>query len=177
MPTVEQRYQAATAYVRRAIAAVEDRGVVFAVDPVTGLVEWYAGKVKTEQPRSDLARIDARWLRAARDDERAQIARDAELLADRVQENLPGAPQDRVRTNLYAGETPTSQPATSYYGEAVSQAGDAWDWLKQRASGAADSASTVGKVLLAGGGIVLGWKVFDYLRDRQRREQMRAAAT
>ncbi|MCU1282403.1 MAG: hypothetical protein JWM53_5949 [bacterium] len=177
MPTVEERFHAATAYVRRAIAAVEDKGVVYAIDPVTGFVEWYAGKVKTAQPRNDLARIEARWLRATGDDERTQIARDAELLADRVEENLPGAPQDRIRTNLYAAETPKSTPATSYYGEVANQTDEVWDWVKQRASGAADGVSTVAKALLAGGGIILGWKVFDYLRERQRREQVRAGAT
>lgn len=177
MPTVGERFEAATAYVRRAIASVEDRGVVYAVDPVTGFVEWYAGKVKTAQPRDDLARVEARWLRATRNDERAQIARDAELLADRVEENLPGAPQNRTRTNLYPFETPRSTPATTYYGEATNQAADVWDWVKQRASGAADGAFTVGKALLAGGGMLLGWKALDYLRERHRREQVRAAAT
>jgi hypothetical protein len=168
MPTVEERYQAATAYVRRAIAAVEDRSVVYAVDPVTGLVEWYAGKVKTEQPRMDLVHIEARWLRATRDDERSQIARDVELLADRVEENLPGAPQDRARTNLYAGETPTATPPTTYYGEAANQAAESWGWVKETAGGAAGGALSVGQSLLIGGGVVLGWKLFDYLRERER---------
>src|SRR4051794_26038707 len=168
MPTVEERYRAATAYVRKAIAAVEDRGVVYAVDPVTGFVEWYAGKVKTGQPRADLARIESRWLRATRDDERSQIARDAELLADRVEENVPGAPRDWVRTNLYPGETPTVTPPTTYYGEAANQAGEVWGWVKDKASGAADGASSIATSLLIGGGIALGWKVFDYLRERER---------
>jgi hypothetical protein len=175
MPTVEERYRAATAYVRRAIVAVEDRGVVYAIDPVTGFVEWYAGNVKTGQPRADLARIEARWLRATRDDERAQIARDAELLADRVEENVPGAPQDRLRTNLYSGETPTAAPPTTYYGEAASQAGEVWGWVKDTASSAAEGAASVGKSLLIGGGVVLGWKLFDYLRERER-DRVRSAS-
>jgi hypothetical protein len=168
MPTVEERYRAATAYVRRAIAAVEDRGIVYAIDPVTGFVEWYAGTVKTGQPRADLARIEARWLRATRDDERAQIARDAELLADRVEENVPGAPQDRLRSNLFPGETATATPPTTYYGEAATQAGEVWGWVKDKASGAAEGASSIAKSLLIGGGVVLSWKLFDYLRERER---------
>jgi hypothetical protein len=174
MPTVEERYQAATAYVRRAIAAVEDRGVAYVIDPVTGFVEWYAGKIKTDVPRAELARIEARWLRAIRDDERGQIARDAELLADRVEENLPGAPQNRERTNLYAGERPTGTAPTSYYGEVADQTREMWDSLKDAANRAADAASGLEKMLLLGGGVVLGWKVLDYMRERQR-EQLRSA--
>ncbi|HEY2746780.1 MAG TPA: hypothetical protein VGL86_19260, partial [Polyangia bacterium] len=79
MPTVEQRFQAATAYVHRAITVIEDRSFGYVIDPITGLVEWYAGRTKTEVPRAELARIEGRWLRATRDGERAQIARDAEL--------------------------------------------------------------------------------------------------
>src|SRR5690348_3881120 len=101
MPTVEDRYATTTAYVRRAIAVVMDQGVGYSMDPITGLVEWYAGQTKTETARNELARIQARWLRATTDEERGAIAREAELLADRVEENLPGAPQDRQRTNLY----------------------------------------------------------------------------
>jgi hypothetical protein len=175
MPTVEERFRAATAYVRKAIAAVEDRGVVYALDPVTGFVEWYAGKVKTGQPRADLARIEARWLRATRDDERSQIARDAELLADRVEENIPGAPQEWLRTNLYSGETPTATPPTTYYGEAADQAGEVWGWVKDKASGAAEGVSAVAKSLLIGGGVVLGWKLFGYLRERERGRERQAA--
>ena len=169
MPTVEERYATATAYVRRAIAAVEDHGIRYAVDPVTGLVEWYAGSVKTDLPRAELERIAARWLRATRDDDRSQIARDAELLADRVEESLPGAPQDRPRTNLYPGEAARGTPSSSYYGEAADQAGETWGWVKDRASSAAAGASGIGNLLLVGGGVVVGWKLFDYLRERDRR--------
>jgi sugar phosphate isomerase/epimerase len=122
MATVEERYMAATAYVRRAVDVVEERGITYLIDPVTGIVEWYAGKTKTQQPRNELTRIEARWLRTATDTDRAAVARDAELLADRVQESLPGAPQDRVRTNLYEGETPKGTPATSYAQEVAMQA-------------------------------------------------------
>jgi hypothetical protein len=175
MPTVEQRYTAATAYVRRAVATVEDRGVGYAVDPITGIVEWYAGKTKTEPARNELTHIEARWLRATHDIDRARVARDAELLADHVQESLPGAPQDRQRTNLYKGEVPTGTPATSYYEEAASQAGEYWDWATSKAQSLADDVKSVGTWLLLGGGVVLGWKVVDLLRERQHTAEARAA--
>src|SRR5437899_98659 len=114
MPTVDDRYRAATGYVRRAVETVEKRGVGFAEDPITGMIEWYSGRTKTETPRNELARVEARWLRATNDKDRVTVARDAELLADRVQESLPGAPQDRVRTNLFKGEVQTSTLETSY---------------------------------------------------------------
>ena len=53
MATAEERYAAATAYVRRAVSTVEARGIAYAIDPVTGLVEWYAGRTKTEAPRNE----------------------------------------------------------------------------------------------------------------------------
>src|SRR5262249_31297161 len=156
-----------TAYVRRAIDVVEKRGVAYTVDPITGLIEWYAGKTKTQQPRNELTRIEARWLRATSDGERSGIAREAELLADRVEESLPGAPQDRPRTNLYKGEVPKGTPATTYQQEVDRQRGEVWDWLKDTATRGADGASSIGKWLLLGGGVVLGWKALDYLRERE----------
>src|SRR5437588_8248349 len=104
MANIEQRYEAATAYVRKAVAVVEQGNN--AEDPITAGIEWYAARTKTEPVRSELARIEARWLRATSEFDRARVARDAELLADRTQESLPGAPQNRVRTNLAAGEQP-----------------------------------------------------------------------
>jgi hypothetical protein len=172
MATVEERYATATAYVRRAIATVEDRGVGYIVDPTTGIIEWYAGRTKTAQPRNELARIEARWLRATNGGERAAVARDAELLADRVEENLPGAPQDRQRTNLYPGETPKGTPATTYADEVRGELGRGWGWVKTRLS---DGASNVGTWLLVGGGVVLSWKALDYLRERERQRALRAA--
>lgn len=96
------------------------------------------------------------------------IARDAELLADRVEENLPGALQDRVRTNLLPGEAPTFTPPTTYYGEVAAQSRESWAWLKDKANVAADGAISAGKLHLVGGGVALGWKHIDYLRDRER---------
>src|SRR5579863_5726409 len=129
MATVEDRYRPATDYVRRAISVVEAAGVAYSTNPVTGAIEWYAGRTKTAEPRAELDDVDARWLRATSDAQRAAIAREAELLADRVEENLPGAPQDRARTNLFAGEVATGTPPTSYSQEVTAEARNDWDWL------------------------------------------------
>src|SRR5579863_673542 len=126
MATVEDRYRPATDYVRRAISVVEAAGVAYTTNPVTGAIEWYAGRTKTAEPRAELDQIDARWLRATSDAQRAGIAREAELLADRVEENLPAAPQDRTRTNLYAGEVAQGTPATSYAQALDAEASDDW---------------------------------------------------
>lgn len=168
MPTVQERYTAATSYVRRAIADVADRGVLFALDPITGFIEWYAGRAKVEEPQHELERIEARWLRATTDDARATIAHEAELLADRIEENLPGAPQDRPRTNLYADEIQRSTAATGYQQEFDRQATDVWNGLATRAKESGHAASGIGKWLLAGGAAVLGWKAFRYVQERER---------
>src|SRR6185437_16235268 len=117
---------------------------------------------------NELEQIEARWLRATSEVERGAVAREAELLADRIEENLPGAPQDRPRTNLYPGETPTGTPSTSY----ADEIGRRWDWVKARFG---DGASNIGTWLLVGGGVVLGWKALDYLRERERQRALRAA--
>ena len=175
MATVEDRYNAATDYVRHAIAVVEAAGIGYVVDPVTGAIEWYAARTKTAEPRNELARLDARWLRAASDVQRAALAREAELLADRVEESLPGAPQDRARTNLYAGEVPHGTPATTYGQEVESQAGEVWQWAEDKATSARGAASSVGKWILVAGGGFLGWKALDYLATRERARLQRAA--
>ena len=169
MATIKDRYTAATEYVRRAITAVESKPLAYAIDPVTGLIEWYAGRTKTEPARNELMRIEARWMRATSEIERARIARDAELLADRVQETLPGAPQDRKRTNLYAGEHQTSTPATSYYGEVADEAVELGSYAKGFAGSALDGIASVGKWLLLGGGVLLALKTVEYLRERERK--------
>lgn len=177
MATVEDRYKAATDYVRHAIAVVEAGGIGYAVDPVTGAVEWYAARTKTAEPRDELAHLDARWLRAASDVQRAALAREAELLADRVEENLPGAPQDRARTNLYAGEVPHGTPATTYGQEVDAQAGEVWQWAKDKATFAKDAASSAGKWILVAGAGFLGWKALDFLAARERAHLQRAASS
>jgi len=169
MPTIAERYETATAYVRRAISTVENRPFAYVVDPVTGAIEWYAGRIKTGSARSDLERIESRWLRASSDIERARIARDAELLADRVQETLPGAPQDRKRTNLYPGEVQTLTPATSYYGAVEDQAREVAHSGQMLAGAALEGLASVGKWLLVGGSVLLAIKAIGYLRERERR--------
>jgi hypothetical protein len=169
MSSTEERYKAATAYVRRAVEIVEALPIAYHADAVTGAIEWYAGKQKTAPARDELARLEARWLRASTDDERTKIARDAELLADRVEEGLPGAPQDRQRTNLFKGETPKGTPMTSYADEVDRQAALEWGWIKSKAEAIADEASTIGKWLLIGGGLLLGFKAIDLVSDYKRR--------
>jgi hypothetical protein len=72
MATVEYRYEVATAYVTRAVARVE------AAPALVNLVDRYAARLKTASVRDALAQIQARWLRASSDADRAVVARDAE---------------------------------------------------------------------------------------------------
>jgi hypothetical protein len=168
MPTVQERYQAATDYVRKAVATVETQNVGYTLDPVTGIAEWYAGRTKTAPVRDELSRIEDRWKKAS-GDERAKIASDAEGLADRTQESLPGAPQDRKRTNLYKGEKPTATAATSYEKEVGKQAGDVAHWASDKAGGLLDGITGISKWLLVGGAVFTGWKLIDYLGKREGR--------
>ena len=172
MATVADRYKAATDYVHRAITVVESVNIGYAIDPVTGLVEWYAGRTKTAPARAELERIEARWQRATSDNLRAVLARDAELLADHVEESLPGAPQDRPRTNLFVGEIIKAAPPTRYAAELSAQARQEWSDAADKAKAGAG----VGKWLLAGAGVALGWKALDVFRRRERRDQLRAAS-
>lgn len=167
MATVEERYEAATAYVRQAIRIVETGPTVF--DPFAAVIEAYAAGVKTDPIRNELSRIDARWMRAANDIDRAGVARDAELLADRAQESLPGAPQNRKRTNLFPGEEQKATPPTSFDDELRHEAREKWSWLKTTASDTAEGVGRFGKWLIVGGGVLLGLQVVDYFKRRERR--------
>lgn len=170
MATVEQRYSDAVAYVERAIATVEKQSSSW--NPITLAIESYAGKTKTEPVRNELRHIQDRWKAATNDVESARVARDAELLADRTQENLPGAPQDRKRTNLYKGETPASTPATSFGQEASNQATHVVRWAQQKAHAVAqklDEPWPVARLLLIGGGVVLTLALLGS-SDRQQRQ-------
>jgi hypothetical protein len=155
--------------VRRAIKLVEGGPPAF--DPATKVIEWYAGSKKTAPVQSELDQIERRWMFARNDVERARVARDAELLADRTKESLPGAPQDWKRTNLFKDEKETHAHPTSYAQEVEHQAGEVWGWLKDTASGAASEVKGLGTWLLVGGGVLLAWKGVDLLRDRQRRNR------
>lgn len=167
MATIEQRYEHAVAYVHRAIDIVEAGPKSY--DPITRAIDWYAGTIKTETTRSDLERLERQWMFATNDLDRARIAREAELLADRVKENLPGAPQDWKRTNLAKGEHERSTPATSYEQELASQASSIFGELKAAAVSAASGASAIGGWLLLGSGIVLAVKALAHLGDRSQR--------
>lgn len=175
MATVEQRYQSAVAYVERAISTVEKGNSSW--NPVSNAIERYAGKTKTSEPRNDLQHIKDRWAHATSDVERARIARDAELLADRTQESLPGAPQDRQRTNLFKNETPTSTPATSYGDEAKREAAHAVHWVREKAHAVAeaiDPSPSIGTWLLIGGGVVAAILL---LRSNDREQRQANART
>jgi hypothetical protein len=144
--SAEQRYKDAIDYVRRALKAIAPSSFAFWEQP--------AYDAKTAPARSELDKLAGRWASASTDDERSMIARDAELLADRVEENLPGAPQDRARTNLYKGEVVHSTPATSYAGELAGSIGltgndgkgSGTDWKRVALLGLAG----VGAVAIAG---------------------------
>jgi hypothetical protein len=161
MATIDDRYKAATAYVRRAINAAKPSRL----NPAR-----YFGGDPTTPVGNELAQLEARWLRAANDLDRAAAARDAELLADRTQENLPGAPQDRVRSNLFRGEQQRATPAPSYLQEVANQVVDDWHWLTGQASKTSDAADKVADVLTLvaiGGGILLAIKALDAVAPRR----------
>ena len=178
MATIAERYNAATDYVRRAVRHVETGAFRTPMSLwFPGLAaELAGGQVKTEPVKNELSRLETRWSRAISDIDRARVARDAELLADRVQESLPGAPQDRERTNLYAGEQQSSTAETSYGDAFTEQAGDTWDWVKETASELSGAAQGIGQWLLVGGGILLGIKTIDYLREREEKRNERVAS-
>ena len=142
---VVNRYHDAIAYIDRAIDVVDNSGA--------WIDREFANPHKIEVPRYEVKQLRARWLRSTSDAERTHVARDAELLADRVEENLPGAPQDRKRTNLFKGETPTATPATRYGAELAHRAVAAWDWFNQEAK----QASTPASLLLWGGALAVGY--------------------
>jgi hypothetical protein len=97
-------------------------------------------------------------------------------LADHVEENLPGAPTDWKRTNLYPGEGAHVTSATSYGNEASAQADEAWSWIKRKAGDAIDETKSTGKWLLIGGGVFLGIKGIEYLDERERRRDRSTVA-
>src|SRR5206468_3585035 len=102
------------------------------------IVDAYASTLKTETVRNELRRLEALWMHATTDIDRARIARDAELLADRTEENLPGAPQDRARTNLRPGEQASATPATSFDATADERARELMSRAKHLFDSAAD---------------------------------------
>jgi hypothetical protein len=117
--------------------------------------------------RREQARIEARWWRAAGEAERAQVARDAELLADRVEESLPGAPQDRGRTNLAADEVAHGTPAVTLGDELGREAAETWGWAKRKGEEAAGAAGGAGRLLLMGAGAVVALRLAGWLTNRK----------
>jgi hypothetical protein len=177
MGTVEQRYIAATEYVHRAIRQVEAGALHTwgSILPAIFATEIYAGQLKTEPVKNELARVEDRWLRAANDIERARVARDAELLADRTEENLPGAPTDWTRTNLTKEEAPRSTAQTSYIEEADHQAGAVWQRTKDVATRATREASSLIDMVLLGSGLFIGWRLLDFAKAREVRKSIEAS--
>lgn len=157
MATAQERFDAAAAYVQRAAKAVDGWTL--------SIADAYANRLKVEPVENELSRIRARWLRATSDAERLAIARDAELLADRTEENLPGAPQTWKRTNLARGEVQRATPATSYLKEAGNEAlrdmQSVVDKMKYVGEELASKADSLVKLALFGGAIYLGVHVVD----------------
>jgi hypothetical protein len=239
MPTVEERYAAATRYVREALTSVEGRAIGYAINPATGQAEWYAGALKAQPAREELARITARWLRASTNEERERIAGEVEALAVLVIETMPakGCIRDAgivdVQTpgSIKAEMDTTAGVIRQLDEDIVVSRVDAtfksawrgfveeWDQFYKEHSGwlgrwfysayektvefrrraltwrekfvalggvasaptdkppetAADQVKQIGKYLLIGGGILVGWKAFAYLRERQQRAVLRSA--
>ncbi len=158
----ERRYALAKEYVNHAVATVLALGLYSPVDQI-------AARDKTAPVISDANKIEKKWLRATSDKERDAIAREAENLADRTKENLPGAPSNWKRTNVYRGEVEKQTPATNYAGEVVDEATLR---AKQVGGGVGALFSGLGgaaKLALAGGAIFLGWKLVSAFTPAERR--------
>src|SRR5689334_19918513 len=90
MPTVEERYAAATRYVRDAVTALERQRIGYTTNS-SGEVEWYSGREKAAPIRTVSEGITHRWLRARSDEERRTIATEAEALVLQTIEAAPMA--------------------------------------------------------------------------------------
>lgn len=161
MATAAERYNRATGYAHRAIDTVSRS--MWSV----GVVDYFANQEKTKTARQDLERIEARWWRAATDREREGIARDAELLADRIKENLPGAPLDWQRSNLAAQEIEKTQPATTFSTDLSERATELWANASVAAERTSQGVTQLGALLLLGGGLYLGSQIVLLLRSKE----------
>ena len=161
MATATERYNRATSYAHHAIASVSRS--MWSV----GVFDYYGNQEKTKTARQDLERIEARWWRASVESERNLIARDAELLADRIKENLPGAPLDWQRTNLAAGEIEKTQPPTTFASDLNDRANEVWAWASGAAERTTHGVTQIGAFVLIGGGLLLGSQVVSLLRGKQ----------
>ena len=158
MATIQERYDGAAAYVRRAVDSAKP-------------AQWnplrYVGDAPTVAIGNSLQRLEMQWMRATNDLERARVARDTELLADRVEESLPGAPQDRARTNLFPGEVQRATPSGRFVRELADEFRTDWYWLADSSSVAADKVNDALKLLLVGGGLWLAVKALDAVTPRR----------
>jgi hypothetical protein len=161
MEETQRRFDAATGYVRRAIEKVATASLE--------TTDVLAARFKVDPIINELRGLEAKWLRATSELERTTIARDAEHLADRTKENLPGAPGDWRRTNLATGEIETQTPASSIDSETNRQAGEMWSWLRTTAGRAAESVATVGKWFVVGGAVLLGLQLAGLFERAERR--------
>src|SRR5579862_9698601 len=109
MPTVHEKYAAATAYVQGVVATVEKQPMSFVVNPTTGRVAWFAGTERAAPFRFQLALLAARWQHAGVID-RDQIVHAAQALAVlAMQTSLPsGCTRD---AGLIDMQTPGSTKA------------------------------------------------------------------
>lgn len=163
MATIQERYDAATAYVEHAVKVTK----LSPINPILLLRPDPAAVAANE-----LSRLRGRWARSTNDLERAAVARDAERLADRVEENLPGAPQGWQRTNLFPGETPRSTPPLSFLAEFKREAADDWmniDTLETEIR----KRSLVPLAVIGGGVLILALLGLDGETARQERSPTR----
>ncbi len=93
MPTVDERYAAATDRVRATMAAFARQPIGYALDG-QGAARWYNGRQEAAALAGELAPIETRWLRASTNEERERAARDAEQLADRAAPIVRGCERD-----------------------------------------------------------------------------------
>jgi len=154
----ERRYEAAKAYVDRAVATVFALGMYSPMDSL-------AAREKTAPVVSDAKKLDAKWLRATTETEREALAKEAENLADRTKENLPSAPSDWKRTNLYKGEVEKQTAATSFAGALAEEASLRANQLGTLATGLGGAA----KLALVGGAVYLGIKLVSAFESRKER--------
>ena len=158
----ERRYEAAKAYVDRAVATVLALGMYSPMDAL-------GAREKTAPVVSDTKKLDAKWLRATTETVREALAKEAENLADRTKENLPGAPPDWKRTNLYKGETEKQAAPTTYAGAVAEEASLRAHQVGQGLGFLASGLGGVAKLGLLGGAVFLGLKLVSAFESRRER--------
>ena len=109
-PTAKERYDAAMLYAKREVAQREAMGLG------TNIIDLLAIRNEIAPFKSDIVKIESLWKKAVGESGKNAAAREAELLADRVQELLQGASQARTKTNTSnrSGIVPTGAPDDGY---------------------------------------------------------------